>query len=113
MATYPLWGVVHGESVSHFYAEEFLLFPFIQIVQYPFQSGSGVWTLKAATGGVVFPAEMPHGLPPILERLHSPLYAYRHDLDHRQSGLGQQLYPVHQEVYIPCVLFLRDPGAPA
>ena len=113
MATYPLWGVVHGESVTRFYAKEFLLFPLVQIGQYPCQSGSGVWTLSTAAGGVVFPVEMPHGLPPILERLHSSHYAYCHDLDYRQSGFGQQLYPVHQEVYFPSVLFLRAPETPA
>ena len=80
MATYPLWGVVQGESVPRFHAEEFLLFPFVQNGQYPRQSSGGVWTLTATVGGIIFPVVVPHGLPPILKRLHSPHYAYCHNL---------------------------------
>ena len=100
-------GGLYMENPSH------VLCPFVQIGQYPCQSGSGVRTLTAVAGGVVFPVEMPHGIPPILERLHPSPYAYRHDLDYRQSGFGQQLYPAHQGMYFRRILFLRVAGAPA
>ena len=88
MTTYPVWGIVHGESVSRFDMEEFLLFSFVQVGHYPFQSGGGVRTLTATVGGIVCPVVLAHGIATILKRLHSPHYAYSHHLDYRQSGFG-------------------------
>ena len=88
VTTYPAWGVVHGKSIPRFNMKEFFFFPIVQIGQYFRQSSGGVQTFTTTTGGVIFPIVMPHGLPPVLKRLHTPHYAYCHDFDYRQSGFG-------------------------
>ena len=64
------------------------------------------------TGGIIFPVEIPHGVAPILQRLHPLRNAYGHDLNHGQSGMSQQPYPAHQVQDVPVSFPLRVPWAP-
>ena len=86
---YPAPRVVHGESIQRIRAEEVLLLPLVQAGQDLYQIGGRSRPSAAMTGGIIFPVEIPHGVAPILERLHPSHNARGHDSNHGQSGVGQ------------------------
>ena len=85
---YPAPRVVHGKSVQGIRAEEVLLLPLVQAVQDLYQVVGRARSLAAVTGGVIISIEVPHGVAPILERMHPAHNACGHDTDHGQSGMS-------------------------
>ena len=79
---YPAPRVVHGKTVQGIRAEGVLLLPLVQAGQDLHQIVGRARSLAAVTGGVVVSIEVPHGVAPILERLHPMHNACGHDSDH-------------------------------
>ena len=88
MSAYPAPRVIHRESIQRIRVEEVLFLSLVQAGQELFQIGCRAWPRTAVTGGIVLPVEIPHGVAPILERLHPPHNAGGHDTDHGQSGMS-------------------------
>ena len=74
--------VIHGESIQWTRAEEVLLLPLEQAGQDLHQIGGRSRPRAAMMGGVILPVEIPHGVAPILERLHPSHNACGHDSNH-------------------------------
>ena len=88
MSVYPAPRIVHRKSVQWTDVEKILLFPLLQHGQDLHQIGDRSRPLMAMTGGIILPVEIPHGVAPILERLHPPHNAGGHDTNHGQSGMS-------------------------
>ena len=89
MFAYPAPRVIHGEPIQWARLEEVLLLPLVQAGQDLHQIGGRSRPRAAMTGGVILPVEIPHGVAPILERLHPSHNACGHDSNHGQSEMGQ------------------------
>ena len=81
-SAYPAPRVIHGESIQWTRAEEVLLLTLVQARQDLHQIGGRSWPLAAMMGGVILLVEIPHGVAPILERLHPSHKACGHDSNH-------------------------------
>ena len=104
---------MHRVSFPVLDAQELLFLPFEQFGQYFGQGGRGVWTLRAATRGVIFPIIVPHGKSSILEWLDPPHYGGRHYFNYRISGLGEHPYLAQELANFRTIFLLEAPWAPA
>ena len=86
---YPTPGIIHGEPIQRVRLEEVLFLPLVQAGQDLHEIVNRSRPFAAMTGGVILPVEIPHGVAPILERLHPAYDARYHDSNHGQSEMGQ------------------------